>query len=245
MRSAQRGLATLAGTGLLLMAALGLPPPADAFPLDGCTLTLTSYDAAGKELDTAVGGEADASIHDPLWVPWDGVVRWTRGDAGQASTSGSWHVEVFGLPTPLRGPEAALAGDSVRVRDSLPFRFAGLFFVSGELAEAGESCRGSGWLRVVGDPLSTLPFSVGLTLLLVGLVMLAVGTQGRWLAGLLGGLMVGTGSALLLVIHAILPLAELTPLAAIGAGLVIGLASGWYGRIQSRGRAPRRAGAPG
>jgi len=241
MRHPQRGLATPVGVGLLLAAALWQPTTAAAFALSGCQMTLISLDADGNEIDTAVGGSADATQHDPLRVSWDGTVRWTR-DAGSRSTGpgGTWHLDVFGLPTPLRGTDGTVASDSIRVTDSLPFRFAGLFFVSGRLSGPDVSCAGSGWLRVMGDPMSTLPLTVSLGVLLVGLILLAVGARGRWLPAIVGGLLLGAGSAIAMVTYAALPLGETTPVAMLGVGIVIGLAAGWFGRRQLHRAAPAR-----
>ena len=219
---------------MLSIAALIQPMHVAAFPLSGCQLTLTSYDAAGVEIDEAVGGSADAAREDPLRVPWDGSVRWTRGDADGPPATGDWHVEVFGVPTMLRGSDVSATTGSIQISESMPFRFGGLFFVSGQLAAADGGCQGSGWVRIVGDPLSTVPFSVGLALVLVGLVLLAVGARGGWLPGIGGGVLLGVGSAILLVLYATLPLGELTPWGLVAAGIVVGIGAGWYGNVQSR-----------
>ena len=227
MRHPTRGLATLIGIGLLLLGALWQPTTAAAFALSGCQVTLTSLDADGNEIDSAVGGSADATQHDPLRVSWSGTVRWTRDTATvSAGQGGSWHVDVFGLPTPLRGSDGSAVSDSVRVSESLPFRFSGLLFVSGRLSGPDVTCVGSGWLRVMGDPVSTLPLTVSLGMVLVGLVLLAVGARGRWLPAIVGGLMLGAGSAIAMVICASLPFGEATPVAVLGLGTVIGLAAG-------------------
>jgi hypothetical protein len=138
-------------------------------------------------------------------------------------------VDAFGLPTAWRGSADTAVSDTIRVSDSLPFRFSGLVLVSGELASGGWSCGGNGWVRVMGDPVSTLPSSVALGLLLVGLILLAVAVRSGWAAGAVGGLLLGTAGAILTVIYAVLPMAQWTPLAAIGAGLLAGLAAGGYG----------------
>ena len=235
MRATRRVLAALAGTGLVLTAALSQPMIATAFPLNGCQLRLTSLNADGNEIDTAIGGSADASQRDPLLVSWGGTVRWTRERGAGPAASESWQVDVFGLPTLLRGADGHAESDALQVSGTLPFRFTGLFFVSGQLTGPGVACSGSGWLRVMGDPLSTMPFTVSLALLLIGLVLLAVGARGRWLPAVLGGLLAGTGAAILSVIYAALPLGEATPAAMLAFGGLVGVAAGWYG---SRQRVP-------
>jgi hypothetical protein len=233
IRALRRGLAALAGSGLLLSFALLCPSLAGAFPLAGCELTLLSYDAAGVQIDQAVGSGADATQQDPLQVAWDGYIAWTRAGS-QQTDGGSWQIDVYGLPTMLRGNDAGMADGSLRIRDSMSFRFSGLFYVSGQVAGTGRSCSGGGWIRVVGDPLTTLPFTLSLALLLVGLVLLAVAARGRWLAAIFGGLMIGFGIAMLLVSYAALPFAQATPYLAIGGGMLIALAAGAYGSIWSR-----------
>lgn len=240
MSPSRRVLATLAGTGLLLSAACAQPMSTAAFALSGCQLTLTSFDAIGTEVDTAVGGSPDATQHDPLRVTWGGTVRWTRDGSAGATAGGSWHVDVFGLPTMLRGAEGAAESDLVQVGEGMPFRFTGLFYVSGRLTGPDLTCSGSGWVRVMGDPLSTLPFTMGLSLLLIGLVLLAVGARGRWLPAVLGGALVGTGAAILTVIYATLPVGEATPAALIASGVVVGVAAGWYGSRLRAESPPRR-----
>jgi len=233
MRHPMRGLATLVSVGLLLTAALWQPTTAAAFALSGCQMTLTSLDAGGNEIDSAVGGSADATQQDPLRVSWDGTVRWTLHAASRSGgPDSSWHVDAFGLPTPLRGADGSATSDSVRISDSLPFRFSGLIFVSGRLSGPDVSCAGSGWLRVLGDPVSTLPLTVSFGMLLVGLVLLAVGARGRSLPAIVGGMMLGAGGAIAMVSFASLPLGEATPVATVGLGVIVGLAAGWFGRRQ-------------
>lgn len=243
MRASRRVLAALAGTGLLVIAALSQPMSVAAFPLNGCRMTLTSLNADGNEIDSAVGGSVDATQDDPLLVSWGGSVRWTRDGDALPAGNGSWHVDVFGVPTMLRGSDGPTESDVLDVSDSMPFRFTGLFFVAGQLDGPGVACSGSGWLRLMGEPLSTLPFTLALGVLLIGLVLLAVAARGRWSAAVPGGLLVGAGAAILMVIYATLPLGEATPAAALAIGLVTGGAVGWYGsRQQARSRP--RSGAP-
>lgn len=217
------------------MAALLHPPGATAFPVAGCQLTLVSYDAAGVQIDEAIGGSGDATQQDPLWVAWDGSIGWTR--SADIPAGGLWQIDVYGLPSVLRGTDTGTVDGTMRISETMPFRLSGVLFISGQVAGADESCRGSGWIRMVGDSVATLPFTLSLALLLVGLVLVAVAARGRWLAGIFGGLMLGVGVAMLLVSYALLPLAQATPYVAIGAGLLIGLAAGGYGSLQRDARA--------
>jgi hypothetical protein len=219
---------------LSLLLVLLMAPPAAAFPLEGCTLTLTSLDAAGQPIDTAIGGAADATQADPLLVDWDGTVNWSGTMGSQVIRGHTWHVDVFGIPTPLRGDDPNADGETegadwVTVSENAPFRFTGLFHVTGSLRGEGGSCSGSGWLKLAGEPLGTVPFFVGLALLVVGLVLLAVGRRGRWASAIGGGLLSGIGAAMLLVTFGILPLGAITPLACLALGLAAGAIAVWWG----------------
>lgn len=215
------------------------PPPGLAFPISGCTLAITSLDADGTQIDSASGGGSDASLAAPLLASWDGTIRWS-GEIGPPAIRGiRWHVDVFGLPTPLRGADPNEDDDisganSIRITGAVPFRFTGLFHVTGQLSGEGGTCTGDGWVRVLGDPVGTLPFLVALALVLVGVVLLAVGVRGRWLPAMAGGLMLGLGSTVLLVIFAVLPMGAATPAAVNVLGLLTGAGAGWLGRVQAR-----------
>jgi hypothetical protein len=239
----RRVVAATIGLGQVLV--LSTPAPTAAFPLDACQLTITSRDADGSILDVAESGALDGSQVNPLLVSWSGTVTWTGG-TGAVIRHTTWHVEAFGLPTPVRGGDANEDGDtagedSVRVADLVPFRVAGLVYVSGTLEGEGGSCRGSGWLQVVGDPTGTIPFIAAVALWLVGAVLLAVGARGHWLPAIGGGLLVGLSSALLLVQLATLPFAEATPGVVAVGGLLLGLLAVVYGRAIGARRAARPA----
>lgn len=246
MRPLQRRVAALSLAAVATATSGANPQAGLAFPLSGCTLQLTSLDVDGAPVDNADSGEVGASQEAPLQVQWNGTVSWSGDSGAQAIRSTSWHVEVFGLPTPLRGGDPNEDGDSsgedsIRVSEAVPFRFTGLFHVSGQLSGEGGTCAGDGWVRVVGDPMSTLPFLVALALVLVGVVLLAVGVRGRWLPALAGGLLLGLGSVVLLVIYAVMPLGAATPPVITVLGLLIGLGAGGFGRLQLR-RAERGSG---
>jgi hypothetical protein len=243
LRPLQRRLAALALVAIALAIASAQPPAGLAFPLLGCQLTITSLDADGARIDSAVGGGADATQAAPLQVSWDGTIDWSGSTGARPIPGASWHVAVFGLPTPLRGDDPNQDGDtsaagSIRISEAVPFHFTGLFHVSGQLSGEGGTCIGEGWVRVEGDPMSTLPFLVALALVLVGVVLLAVGARGRWLSALAGGVLLGPGSALLLVIYGVLPLGAATPPIVAALGLLMGIGAGWLGRIRT-GRAER------
>jgi hypothetical protein len=218
-----------------MLAGLLLPSGARAFALDGCRLTLVSLDGAGHEIDRADEASDAGSQSRPLRVAWDGTVAWEGSADARTTRTTAWQVLVFGMPTPLRGGDRDHPGDtsgagSIRVSDAAPFRISGLVHVSGRLEGEGGECSGSGWVMVLGDAASTVPFSVGVALVLLGLVLVAVGARGAWWAALAGGLLLGTGASMLLVTYALLPLGEATPGVAMAAGLLLGALAGVSGR---------------
>lgn len=227
---------------LLVVLAMGLmiPGSAVAFPLTNCTLEITSLDIDGNALDSVAGGSADATQGDPFIVDWDGDVLWNGTTGDQVIKNNSWHVDIFGFPTPLRGGDPNDAGetdgqDRYDVSASAPFRLTGLFFVSGEMTGDGGSCTGSGWFRIAGDPVGTVPFFLALGLIVLGAIMIGLGgARGSWILALLGGLLFGFGLALLLVMFSTLPLGSLTVAAALVLGLAIGALAAWTGRSRLR-----------
>jgi hypothetical protein len=238
LRPFQRRLATLALVALAMAMGAVDPPASLAFSLSGCTLTIASLDAAGAAVDGVSGAGPDATQVAPLQVHWDGTINWSGATGSQAVTGTSWHVDVFGLPTPMRGGDENVNGtttadDSIRLSQAVPFRFTGLLHVSGQLSGDGGRCSGEGWVRVLGDPVSTLPFLVALALVLVGVVLLAVGARGRWLPALAGGLLLGLGSTVLLVIYAVLPFGAATPPVITVLGVLTGVGVGGLGRMQA------------
>jgi hypothetical protein len=214
---------------LLLTLPLVLPASVGAFPLTTCTLTVTSTDANGKTIATATGRGDDSTQANPLLVDWDGTVTWHGTSGDDAIKNNSWHVDVFMVPTPLRGGDANDKGNKVgdgttSVRGNAPFQFTGLYYVSGEFRGDGRSCVGSGWFRLTGNPVSTVPFWLAVVIALLGLALLALGLRGSWGWAVLGGLLTGLGLAAVLAMLAVMPIGAWTPLAALGLFMVAGLA---------------------
>jgi hypothetical protein len=214
---------------LLLTLPLVLPAGVGAFPLTTCTLTVTSTDASGKTIATATGGGDDSTQANPLLVDWDGTVTWHGTSGDDAIKNNTWHVDVFMVPTPLRGGDANDKGNKVgdgttSVGGNAPFQFTGLYYVSGEFRGDGGSCVGSGWFRLTGNPVSTVPFWLAVVIALLGLALLALGLRGSWGWAVLGGLLTGLGLAAVLAMLAVMPIGAWTPLAALGLFVVVGLA---------------------
>lgn len=179
MRPVVRVLAALSIAGMLALVAA---VPVAAFELNGgCTLDLTSSDASGATLDTASGapgGGNGGTQGDPFLVDWDGSVSWNGSSGDQVFMEHSWSVSVFGIPTPVRGGDPNDAGntkaeDAAGVGENAPFRFTGLYYVSGEInGEGGTHCDGNGWFKLAGNPLTTLPFWVSVAITVVGALLL-------------------------------------------------------------------------
>jgi hypothetical protein len=213
--------------------------PVAAFPLNGCTMSLTSNDGAGAPIDSAASGGPVGSMDNPLIVDWDGSVVWSGTTGTQTIKNNSYHIEVFGIPTPFGGHADNGDGNQsgsglVSIKDNAPFRFTGLYFVTGGISGAGGACDGNGWLKVTGDPVGTIPFFVGLVLVIVGILLLVGGLRGSIVAAILGGLLLGVGLAILLVIFSALPVGGMTPLASVVFGLLVGIIASFVGRAASR-----------
>jgi hypothetical protein len=213
-----------------------LAPAATAFPLDGCTMSVQSMRADGTVLDEASGPGPDGTQDEPLDVASTGSVKWSGTTGSHVIKNNSWHIEVFYLPTLYRGSEANADGDTgaegtVDFGKDAPFRFTGLYFVAGGMSGDGGACGGSGWVKVIGDPIGTVPFFAGLAFAIIGLLLLGWSVvRDSILSGVVGGLIAGLGVATLLVIFSSLPLGAATPLAVLAIGIVVGLACGLVGR---------------
>src|SRR5512141_2398495 len=124
-----------------------LPATATAFPLNGgCTLALSTTDAKGATLDTAKSGDGSASAGDPLLVEWEGTVTWS-GTSTISLQDNSYHVEMFGVPTPFRGASAN-TGDArsstgaFAFKANAPIRFTGLYYMTAGIKGSGGTCEG-------------------------------------------------------------------------------------------------------
>ena len=229
MRRTMVGAVVLAALGILFLAA-----PVAAFPLTNCTLQANSLAAGGAALDSITGGAPDATQADPFLVDWDGTITYVGG-SNIAMVNNKWGVTVFMFPTPLQGgddnPEDTRTGDgTVGVSANAPFRFTGLYYVSGSLTGSGGTCTGSGWFKLTGDPVGTIPFFGGLGALILGIVMLAFGARGHTITAILGGIVTALGVTTMLVIYSALPIGEQTPLVVLLVGLLLGIAIGLLGR---------------
>ncbi len=226
---------------IVVAASAALAPTAIAFPLNGCTMSVQSMRADGTVLDEAKAPGSEGTQAEPLQVDSSGSVAWSGTTGSQIIKNNTWHIEVFYLPL-FRGSSANADGETsaegtVDFRKDAPFRFTGLYFASGGISGDGGACDGSGWFKVIGDPVSTVPFYVGMVLAIIGLVLLAWAVaRGSIVAGVGGGLLTGLALATLLVIFSSLPLGASTPLAILAIGIVVGVACWLVGRSMATRR---------
>lgn len=229
MRRSMVGAVVLTALGVLILAA-----PVAAFPLTNCTLSASAQRADGSTIGSIASGANDATQDAPFLVDWDGTVSYT-GSSQIEMKNNTWHVDVFGIPTPLQGgsdnsDDNRDGSGTVSVSANAPFRFTGLYYVSGSLTGSGGTCTGSGWFKLTGDPIGTVPFFVAAGVLIVGLGLLAVGSRGHTFTSIAGGLLSGLGLASLLVLFSTLPLGVPTPIAVLLVGLAVGVIIGLLAR---------------
>jgi hypothetical protein len=238
MRRPAGALLSLATLAVLLL----LPTAAQAFPLSNCILTARSLDANGTEIATIQGGADDATQTNPFLVDWAGTIAYQGSTAPATIQNHRWHVDVFGLPTPLQGANPNAKGDqtgqgTVNVAGNAPFRFTGLYYVSGAIAGAGGSCEGNGWLKVLGDPIGTIPFyfAVGGGVIAI-LLLLLVAFDGALTAAIVGGVLGGLALATLLVIYSAMPVGTWTPIASFLLALIVAFIAFILGQVRHRRR---------
>jgi hypothetical protein len=231
-----RRLGSLAGAGFLVLLATAGPaaaadPPAGANISGPCTLQAASSDESGAPLDTMTG-PATSDPGNPFDVDRKGSVAWSG--TGPAITSGTYQLSVYGVPV-LSGdvvnPEGRTSADGVvdlaDILSVVPFDIVGVVEVGGSVSGTGGSCSGSAWIRIGGDPLTSVPGLVGLGAAIIGLLGVLSAIPGRhpW-RGLLGGVLLGLGAGILTLVFGIVPIGSLSPVVALVGGGLIGLVAG-------------------
>lgn len=157
-----------------------LAAPAAGTPLSGgCSGTAESRESSGRPLDNvAAPDSATGTKANPFEVAYDGTVAYQG--KGPVITEHNWKVAVFGVPVKTGGDDNEgkdnTADGTETVKDYLPFRVAGLFYVSGDIAGTGGECTGSGWVKLAGNPAGTVPWLVGVVTLVGGAVLLFFST---------------------------------------------------------------------
>jgi hypothetical protein len=162
--------------------ALLLAQPAAAFELNGgCSLEIASLDAAGAPVDVASGpGAAGGGTQDdPFLIDWDGTVSWVGNSGDQVFNNHTWQTYVFLIPTPVRGGDPNDEDDTTGtgtagVSANAPFRITGLYHVSGHIdGDEGAHCDGSGWFKLTGDAVGTIPFWLAVLIAVAGAALIA------------------------------------------------------------------------
>ena len=123
---------------------------------------------------------------------------------GPAITSGTFSVTVYGVPVwsgDIDNPDGKTSADGTldlaETLSVVPIDLVGVVEVSGSVSGTGGSCSGSAWVRIGGDPLTSIPGLVGLGAAILGLVGVISAVPGRPPGrGLIFGIMLGLGRAL-------------------------------------------------
>ena len=215
----------LAVTALALAAALVAPHPALAEIEGPCQATVAGQNVATR--DTSATG-------DPIKVREEARVPVTM-TAQRSITHLTVEMEFAGLGWKVHDEptEGTSWARSVDVGDYSKWG-VGLYKVVGTSSGQGFSCTGSALIEVDGSPLRTLAGLVGLGLAAVGgLGVLWVafrGPGGAPLWGVILGLMLGVGVAVLLQQFSIVYPSAIVALIALGGGAGLGLIMGLLGR---------------
>jgi hypothetical protein len=228
-----RHVGILIGASLLVLGALAAPvraaAPAAGATIDGpCSVTATSLTAAGAQLDT-LQGPATSDPANPFDVDPKGQVAWSG--SGPAITTGTYQLTIYGIPiwsgTIANQDGKTSADGTLNLGDILPAGLVGVIQVGGSVSGDGGSCSGSVWIRISGDPLTSIPGLAGIGLAVLGLLGVATAVPGAHpFRGLLAGLLLGIGAGVIAIVFGIVPMGALTPFVAIGGGGVIGLILG-------------------
>jgi hypothetical protein len=229
----RRRLALLAGGAVLLLVALAAPvraadPPAGADITGPCTLMALSTDANGKQLDE-LDGPGTSDPNNPFDVDRKGNVAWTG--TGPAITTGTYNLSIYGLPIwsgTIDNPTGKTSADGVlTLADILPVDLVGVVEVGGSVSGTGGSCSGSAWIRLDGDPLTSIPGLVGIGAAIIGLLGVLTAIPGSHpLRGLFAGLLLGIGAGILAIVFGVVPIGALTPFVALAGGGLVGLILG-------------------
>lgn len=222
----------IAASLLLLMALVGpagaADPPAGA-AIDGpCTVMAMSGDSAGTQLDE-LDGPATSDAANPFDVDPKGRVAWSG--TGPAITNGTYQLTIYGLPIwsgNIDNPGGKTSAEgTLDLASILPIDLVGVVQVGGSVKGGGGSCSGDAWIRISGDPLTSIPGLAGIGLAVIGLLGVLTAIPGAHpFRGLLAGLLLGIGAGILAIVFGIVPIGALTPFVALGGGGLVGLILG-------------------
>lgn len=148
-----------------------------------CSLEATSVAADGSTiLDQGTvqnGTTPEGSQEDPFDVAWDGRVDFRFQSGTTVFENNEWAVYPLGLPIPILAGSDDNPGDldevgNVRVGPPGLPQIVGTIYVSGYLEgnNGTARCDGNGWVRIVGDPVGTVPWILMIALILIGAAFL-------------------------------------------------------------------------
>lgn len=120
-------------------------------------------------------GGPEASASAPLEVDPGGYVEYL-GKTDSVITEGTWSLKVFGFQ--VQGDDAVNKKEETKKAgvadlDFVPIDVPGLYHVSGSIEGGGGSCMGELWVKILGNPIGTLPWIAGVTLFGIGAIGLA------------------------------------------------------------------------
>lgn len=189
-----RRLMTAGVVAMTLAIALVLPVIA-AELTGGCSMEVKSFNgpdpANSAEVDqAAVSGPiaegAAGSQSLPFRVSPEGSIDFAFHTGGTVFQNNHWAIYAQGLPVPiLSGSDdnpldldetgVVTLNDAIK---ALPFRVVGVFFVTGDLWGNSDAshCHGEGYVKVLGDPVGTIPWDVAAALIVLSGLVLLVAT---------------------------------------------------------------------
>lgn len=160
----------------LIACVCAAPTPASAVTLTGgCAGQAASFDADHVQL-MAVTAPSDAAgtKDDPFRVDYDGTVEYAGN--GPLITTVHYELRVLGIPVTsgdeVNESQQTASVGSIAVADYLPFRITGVYFIEGKISGDGNECVASGFVKLIGSPVGTIPWIVAIGLVVIGAMVL-------------------------------------------------------------------------
>lgn len=197
----------LAAGGVTVLLSLLIAVPVLASELTGgCVIQLRSFDgpqATGNQVDAAqavgiISEGAVGSQSNPFEVDPAGSIDFLF-TTPTVFQNNSWAIYAQGLPVallsgsddnPLDLDERGVVSFAEQIK-ALPFRVVGTFLITGDLwgNNNGSHCHGEGYVKVLGDPVGTIPWDIAVGLMVFsGLALLvAVPYSTTWETDPTGG----------------------------------------------------------
>jgi hypothetical protein len=246
-------LAFLAATaGLAAGQTISSGANATRVTLTGCSGTGQSVSSSGTTIQSATAPSGSASPTHPFLVAYNGTVPY-QGKSDAVITNHHWHLSVFGVQVKSGGSrnekQLDTSSGTEKVKDYLPIRLTGEFYVSGKISGSGGACAGALWVKLTGNPVGSVLWILGVIFGAIGLLILSIGRpvyrrpgarrllRRHPITGLVGGVIGGVGYAALVVSYAKAPYGTNTPWVILIGVTVLSLAWGIFGPRRGRRRA--------